>query len=223
MSRQEILDLNGVDVLAAHDDDVLLAIDQPVEAVIVELGHIAGKQPTVHKGVGCGLGVFVVAGHKSRSLDAQLTNLALRNLNTVLVDDLSLPAPAGNADGADVIDVLDAQMDTAGPEGFRQAVIGVVLMMRENLSPLCDEALGDRLRADMHQAPLVELVILNRELALLKSKKDILRPRNKQPHDGATLVAHRFEDGFRGDAAQKHRLRTAEQASHPVELGARVI
>ena len=56
VSAQEVLDLHRVDVLATGDDDVLLAVDQPDEAVLVHLGHVAREQPAVLEDLGRGLG-----------------------------------------------------------------------------------------------------------------------------------------------------------------------
>jgi len=47
MGTQEILDLHGIEVLAARDDNVLRPVDQIDEAVLIHLGNIARVEPTV--------------------------------------------------------------------------------------------------------------------------------------------------------------------------------
>ena len=64
-----ILDLHGIDVLAAADDDVFLAVDEPDEAVLVLACHIAREQPAVLDGFVGRIGVVVVADHDTRALD----------------------------------------------------------------------------------------------------------------------------------------------------------
>ena len=44
---EDVLDLLGVDVLAAADDHVLHAVDEHQEAVVVEVADVAGAQPPV--------------------------------------------------------------------------------------------------------------------------------------------------------------------------------
>ena len=224
VSREEVLDLDGVDVLAAHDDDVLLAVDQPDETVIVHARHVAGEEPTIVQGLLGGLGIVVVAAHDAGALDPQLAGLALRHLGTLGIGaDLALPAVAGHADGAHVIDVLEAQVHAAGAGALGEAVVGIVFVMREHLLPSADEALGHGLRADVHEAPLVELVVGQVDLAALDGGEDVLRPGHEQPHVGAALAADRLEDGLGRHAAQQHRASAGVERAHPVELRARVV
>src|SRR5690349_3787704 len=60
---QDVLDLAGVDVVAAADDEVLLAVDDEHEAVLVDEAEVAGVQPAVDDGLGGGRRVVVVAAH----------------------------------------------------------------------------------------------------------------------------------------------------------------
>ena len=58
------------------------------------------------------------------------------------------------------MDILHTQMDTAGSDGFGQAIVGVVLMVGEDgLSP-GDEAGGNGLGTDVHQPPLIQTVLV---------------------------------------------------------------
>ena len=95
--------------------------------------------------------------------------------------------------------------------------------MRENLFPLGDQAARDGLGADVHEAPLVELVVLEPDRALLEREKDVLHPRHEQPHDRALLGADGVEDALGRHAAQEHGLRPADEAAEPVHLGAGVV
>jgi len=47
MFDQAVLDLDAVDVLAASDDHVLLAIGDEQESVFVDVADVAGVQPAV--------------------------------------------------------------------------------------------------------------------------------------------------------------------------------
>src|SRR3954447_17209715 len=50
MLVEDLLDLARIDVVAAADDHVLLAIDDEEVAVLVDLGHVAGVEPAVLDG-----------------------------------------------------------------------------------------------------------------------------------------------------------------------------
>ena len=223
VAHEVVLDLDGVDVLAAHDDDVLLSVDEPVEAVLVLARHVAGVEPAVDQGLGGGSGVFVVAVHEAGALDAQLADLASLHLGALLVDDLALPAVAGHADGAHVVDVVHAEVDAARAHGLREAVVGVVLLVGEDRKPALDQALGHGLGADVHEAPLVEAVVGQVHAALLDGDEDVLGPGHEQPHDGAALVRDGLQDSLWRDAAQKHTAAAGQKAAHPVHAGARVV
>ena len=114
-------------------------------------------------------------------------------------------------------------MHAAGAHRLREAVVGVVVVVREDRAPALDEARGDRLRPDVHEAPLVEVVVLQPHRPLLDGHEDVLRPRHEQPHDGAPLAGRGLEHGLGRDAAQQHAAPAHEQASHPVHAGARVV
>src|SRR5213594_79114 len=63
VARDRLLDLDGRDVFAARDDDVLLAVAQLDVAVGVHDGHVAGVEPAAAKGFGGGGRIVEVAGH----------------------------------------------------------------------------------------------------------------------------------------------------------------
>ena len=72
-------------------------------------------------------------------------------------------------------------MNTAGSDGFGQTVVRIVLVFWEYLFPLFDETSRNRLGTDVHEPPLVQLIIGKVHLATLYRLKNILGPRNEQP------------------------------------------
>ena len=168
-------------------------------------------------------GVLVVALHDARALHAELADLAGRDLGAVLAHDLAAPAVAGHADCAHVVDVLEPQVHAARAHRLREAVVGVVVVMGEDLAPAADQALRDGLGADVHEAPLVQVVVGEPHRALLDGHEDVLRPRHEQPHDRAALVGDGLQHGLGRDAAQQHAAAAHHEAAEPVHARARVI
>ena len=121
------------------------------------------------------------------------------------------------------MDVLHAQVDTARASGLGQAVVGVVLVVGEILLPAADERGGHGLGADVHQLPLVQLVVGQLDVAPVQSVQNILRPGHQQPDDGTLLVGNGLENDLRGGPLQQHGLAPGKQAAHPVELCAGVV
>ena len=82
MRREDVLDLVGIDLQpAGGNDDVLLAIDDPEEAVGRHLGHVAGVEPgpaviVTMQDLRRLVGPLPVAGHDLRPADAQHARLA---------------------------------------------------------------------------------------------------------------------------------------------------
>ena len=99
-----------------------------------------------------------------------------------------------------MVDVLDAEVDAAGADGLGQAVVRVILMVREPLHPAFDEAVRDRLRADVHEPPLVEDVVRKVDVAAIDGVEDVLRPGHQEPDDGAALGGDSAEDPLGADA-----------------------
>ena len=223
VGAQEVLDLHRVDVLAARDDDVLFAVHQVDEAVLVLAGHIAGVEPAVVEHLICGLGVLVVALHDAGAVDGQLAHVAGLYGLALFIDDLGLPAVARLADGAHLVDVVHAQVHAAGADGLGQAVVGVVLVVREDLEPAVDEAGRHGLRADVHQPPLVKVIVVQVHTAGLDGVQQVLRPGHQQPDDGALFLGDGAQDPLGLDAAQQHGLAARQQRAEPVHLGAGVV
>ena len=78
----------------------------------------------------------------------------------MLVNNAGLPAVAGLADGTHLVDIVNTQMDAAGADGLGKAVVGIVLVVGENLHPPVDQTGRHGLGADVHQPPLVQAALL---------------------------------------------------------------
>src|SRR5215210_2852925 len=97
---EHLLDLARVDVVAAADDQVLLAVDDEEVAVLVHAGHVAGVEPAAAHAVLRGLGPAPVALHDVVAADDDLADLARRQVVVVVVDHLHLDALDRRADRA---------------------------------------------------------------------------------------------------------------------------
>ena len=139
---------------------------------------------------------MVVAHHDAGTLDAQLAHLALRDDLVVLVHDLHLPAVAGDPNGPHLVDVVHPQVNAARAGGLGQAVVGVILVVREIGQPVADQRGGDRLGPDVHQPPLGEPVVLQLQVPPVQGGQDVLAPGHQQPDNGAALGGHRVENGL---------------------------
>ena len=88
---------------------------------------------------------------------------------------------------------------------------------------MLDEGRWNRLCTDVHEPPLVKLVILRFKLAAIELQEDVLGPWDEKPDDGSTLFAHCFECPFRGDTLQDDCLAADDEAPEPVHLRTRVV
>jgi hypothetical protein len=102
MLVEHLLDLARVDVEAAAQDHLLLAVDDEEVAVLVDPRHVARVEPAVLDRLGGRIVLAPVALHHVRALDGDLADLALVDLLAVLVDDLHLHALDRRADRADL-------------------------------------------------------------------------------------------------------------------------
>jgi hypothetical protein len=100
--EEHLLDLPRVDVVAAADDHVLLAVDDEEVAVRVHLRDVARVEPATPHRLGRGVVALEVALHDVVAADHDLADLALLDVVVVLVDDFHLDALDRCADGADL-------------------------------------------------------------------------------------------------------------------------
>ena len=66
---------------------------------------------------------------------------------------LGIPA-VSLADGTHLMDVLHPQMHRTGTDGLREAVVGIILMLRKILLPALNQTGWNGLRSNVHQSPL---------------------------------------------------------------------
>src|ERR1035437_5734072 len=121
MHVDDLLDLARVDVEAAADDQLLLAIDDEEEAFVVDVADVTAVEPAVLDRLGGGLRLVPVAVHDVVALDHDLAALALRDLLVVLVEDLDVDSPDRLADGADLLAGLQL-VEGGGGAGLGEAV-----------------------------------------------------------------------------------------------------
>jgi hypothetical protein len=87
MRAQRLLHFPRIDVLAAGDDHVLLAIGDEDEAMVIEDAKIAGVKPTLAQHAGGRRAVVPVPGHRPRPADDDLADLAFGDVGAVVADD----------------------------------------------------------------------------------------------------------------------------------------
>ena len=170
-----------------------------------------------------GFRVFVVADHDAVAAEGQLAHFAVGHVVALLVYDAGFPAEAGLADGAHLVDVLHAQMDRAGADGFRKAVVGVVLVVGEQLHPPVNHAGRHRLRADVHKPPLVQHVVVGVDAARLDGFQQVLTPGHQKPDDGAFFLGDGPENPLGLDAPQQNGLAAGVEGTEPVHFCAGVV
>ncbi len=100
-ATQHDFDVGRVDVESRGDDQVLLAIDDAEEPVLVASGQVAGVEPTVANRLRGRFGVIQVAEHHLRAFDGQLADFSgrQRHQSGVGVDNLRLRVGQRKADG----------------------------------------------------------------------------------------------------------------------------
>src|SRR5579872_7486103 len=121
MLVEHLLDLARVDVVAAADDQVLLAVHDVEVAVLVDPGQVAGVEPAVADRLGGGLGPLPVALHDVRPADDDLAHLALGLLAVLVVHDPHPDVPDGGADRAGLL-LAAGVVERGDRRGLGQAV-----------------------------------------------------------------------------------------------------
>ena len=125
---KHLLDLAGVHVVAAADDHVLGPVDDEVVAVLVAAGQVSAAEPAVADGRCRGLGLVQLALHHVVSLDRDLTDLTLGNLDPLVVDELELHALDGLAYRAGLSDRSAWLNEASRPSHQRLAGPGIAAL-----------------------------------------------------------------------------------------------
>ena len=73
---------------------------------------------------------MIITLHNAGALHRKFSDFALCYIVMVLIHDSGLPAEACLADGADFVDILNAEMYAARSDGFGKSVVGIVFVMR---------------------------------------------------------------------------------------------
>ncbi len=164
--QQHGLDVAGVDVEAAGDDHVLLAVAQHDEAIGIHLAHIAAADKALAAGADplglAGLvGLAVVARHHAgRAAD----DLALRTLGQLLalfVDKAQIGVRPGAADGVQLVGELVAVQLAA------HAPFGHAVVLDQAAGPAAQH-LG--LERGLERRAGAELVLQPRQIGLVKGR-----------------------------------------------------
>ena len=185
---EEILNLYRVDVLPTADHHVLLPVYQEIKSVGILHGHVSSIEPPILQHLGSGLRIIVVTGHNARAFHTEFPHLTLGDFRPVLIHHLDLPAVARHPDGAHLLNIVYSQVDTARAGGLGQAIVGIILMVGEILPPPPDQGGRDWLGANVHQTPLVQLVVRQLNLSPVQRVQNVLRPRNQKPYHCALLI-----------------------------------
>ena len=61
------------------------------------------------------------------------------DLMSFLIDDLTFPSVTGNTDGADLVRVLESQVNASWAGRLGKTVVRIVLMFREIIPPVTDK------------------------------------------------------------------------------------
>src|SRR5262249_46779627 len=133
--------LTGIDVHAARDDLVVLAIDEIDVALVVAKTDIAGGEPSVPKG-GSGLfGAVEVAVEEVGRGAEELTDLPVRRLVPFVREESHQRADERQPDGAGLAQLIGRSNHRDSP-----ALGGPVRLEQEPLAEMADDALLEVLR-----------------------------------------------------------------------------
>ena len=160
---QDLVHFAGVNVVTAHDDQILLAVHDVVVAFFVVVGDVAGMQPAVGQGGGRLFGTVPVALHDLRTAHQHLALLigAQDMVAVVDVHDAGLGMREGHADGAFLLRAVqrvgrDAGRGLGQAETFDDAGVG-------HAHPAAQGLGGERRRtgdADLDTSEVVFLDVL---------------------------------------------------------------
>ena len=126
MPDQYRLEIARIDVEAAGDDHVLLAIDENEKAVVVKAADVAGADEAqavrvVPFGIARKVGPVAVAGHHAVRMSDDLAGAARGNLVTGFVDQANIVSGRRLADRMQLVRMRGA-VEQAGTAAFGQSV-----------------------------------------------------------------------------------------------------
>jgi hypothetical protein len=114
-------------------------------------------------------------------------------------------------------------MDASGSGTFGQTIIGIILVMGENFFPFLNQTGRDGLGANVHQTPLIQMVIFELNFSALDRKKDIQRPGNQKPDYGYLFFGNGLHDPLGFDSFKDNAPGAYNEIAEPVHLGSGVI
>jgi hypothetical protein len=120
---EDLLDLARVDVVAAADDHVLLAVDDVQVPVVVGARDVAGVEPAAPLDVGRRVVAAPVAGHDRRPAHDELAGRARDDLGAGVVDDADLRAlqpPRGSPAASEGQPSINRYRSLSSPSHCRQ-------------------------------------------------------------------------------------------------------
>ena len=104
--EQHVLHFARIDVVAAGNQHVVLAVDQIEEPVLVHVADVARVQPPASKGSRGRFRIVPVIGHRLRSAADDLAALSGRERTILFVEHRGLDNGKGTSAGADPVVVL---------------------------------------------------------------------------------------------------------------------
>src|SRR5277367_1650874 len=121
MLVQRLLNLARVHVVSPADDEVFFAVDDVVEAILVDATDVTGAEPAILDRRLGRIGQVPVALHHIVSADLDFTGGRHWHLVAVVIDDPHLNAIDGRADGSDLANPVGT-VEAHRRRRFRQAV-----------------------------------------------------------------------------------------------------
>lgn len=120
--------------------------------------------------------ISVITGHDSRSFDCKFSGLALFYRLTLFINNLRFPSISSFSDSSYFINIVHSKMYTSRSDRLTQTIVRVVFVIWEVFFPMFDQTWRYRLCSDMHQSPLLQIIICNVQFFVVKCKQKILRP-----------------------------------------------
>ncbi len=156
VADQGALHLLGIDVEAAREDHVLLAVGDIEIAVVVPMAQITGVQPTIPQGCRRVLRAVQIALHHGEGAgragaDQNFADPAIRQILAGIVDDANLDPRRGPADGGGMgkLFLVGQRSDAAGfGHGEKRHQFG----LRQQFDELLFQGHGEGLAGDQNPA-----------------------------------------------------------------------